>query len=122
MAEPIPLSAWLCEEEGFAWIPEAANAAEPAERERAARALEALEKSLRRMVTEGNGRGWIRHRGVRYLLLVRQEGASFQVMTLARAVPWDEAARQPEPITPAGSEQAPSPRTRRSPGSYFPSR
>ncbi len=122
MAEPIPLSAWLGEEEGFAWILEAANAAEPAERERAARALEALDRSLRRIVTERGGRGWVRHRGVRYLLLVRQEGASFQVMTLARAVPWDGAARPPEPLFPAGPEQAPSPRTRRSPGSCFPSR
>jgi hypothetical protein len=80
MVEPIGLEAWLEQEEGFAWIAPARRSADPAERDRAARALEALNRSLQRILGRGADRGWVRHREVHYLLLVQQEEGQLRVL------------------------------------------
>ncbi len=74
MAEPLALATWLGQEEGFRWIPQALATGEGEMQERAQRALAALEASLRRILAQRADRGWVRHRGIRYCLLVREEG------------------------------------------------
>lgn len=102
MVEPVDLEAWIRQEEGFAWIDEARRSPDPGERQRAGRALEALERSLRRIAAQDPAQGWIRHRQVRYLLLAEQAGEEVRVMTLARAIPWldSPASDQPPPGQP----------------------
>lgn len=94
MLEPVALETWLRQEEGFVWIDAARRSKEPAERQRAERALQALDASLRRFLAQGKDRGWVRHRGVRYLLLVRQAGNGLSVMTLARSMSLHEVQPQ----------------------------
>ena len=92
---PIPLARWLESESGFAWILEARQSPDPAERARAQRAWQALDASLRRIVAAG-GRGWVKHRAVHYLLLVESDEQGLRAMTLARSM-WyvEDAPNQP---------------------------
>lgn len=117
MAEPVALGAWLRQEEGFSWILEARQSDDPSERRRAGRALQALDAGLRRILGRGAGRGWIRHRGVRYLMLVQSTDGALRVMTLARSMSWLEG-----PVEPAGPPEPPGPTPlpamRRSAGYY----
>ncbi len=117
MAGPVPLERWLCEEEGFAWIALARESDDACERERAARALAALDRGLRRILTQEAGRGWVRHRKVSYFLLVEEARGELYVMTLGRCMSWlDESAAAPDPSPPASA--LPLPRVRRSAGYY----
>jgi len=117
MAGPIPLERWLCEEEGFAWIPGARESSDAGERERAARALAALDRGLRRILAQEAGRGWVRHRKVSYFLLVEEAREELQVMTLGRSMSWlDEPSATPDPAPPASA--SPLPPIRRSAGYY----
>ena len=90
MLEPVAVETWIRQEQGFAWIEAARRSKELSERHRAERALQALDTSLRRFLAQGKDRGWVRHRGVRYLLLVRQAGDGLSVMTLARSMSLQE--------------------------------
>jgi hypothetical protein len=117
MAEPVALEAWLRQEEGFNWILDARRSDDPSERRRADRALQALDASLHGILGRGADRGWIRHRGVRYLMLVQSMGGALRVMTLARSMSWLE-----HPLEPAGPREpsgpTPLPAMRRSAGCY----
>ncbi len=116
MAGPVPLERWLCEEEGFAWVLPARESDDACERERAARALAALDRSLRRILTQEAGRGWVRHRKVSYFLLVEEAGGELCVMTLGRSMSWLDECATPDPAPPASAP--PLPPIRRSAGHY----
>lgn len=119
MTEPMALEAWLEQEEGFAWIPGACRSAAATDRERADRALRALDRSLQRILDRGADRGWVRHRQVHYLLLVQRVEGELRLLTLARSASWLEESASPSPQgTRPPSPPEPRPPVRRSAGYY----
>jgi len=77
----------------------------------------ALDRALRRILAQGTDRGWVRHRQVHYLLLVREVAGEMRVMTLGRALSWQaEPAGPASPVPPVDPSLVP--RIRRPAGYY----